>query len=136
MAGVVVLTPLVKAVAPPVPSGRLPCMHVVILPDAGPVPIVPARSRIAATAAVVYLSPAAGGRVRGAWGGRVFPGPEHMLGDDALGDQVVRGEAAGLEQDAVVGGGGDVGVGIVAAPRRRGAPLRASLVTRGGRSRR
>ena len=68
--------------------------------------------------------------------GRAFPGPEHMLGDDALGDQVVRGEAAGLEQDAVVGGGGDVGVGIVAAPRRRGAPLRASLVTRGGRSRR
>lgn len=74
--------------------------------------------------------------MRGARGGRVFPGPEHVLGDDPLVDQVVSGEAAGLEQDAVVSGGGDVGVGIAASPWRRGAPLRAALVTRGGRSRR
>jgi hypothetical protein len=59
-----------------------------------------------------------------------------VVGEDALGDQVMRGEAAGLEQDAVAGDGGDVGVRIAAAPRRRGVPLRASPVTRGGRSRR
>jgi len=58
-----------------------------------------------------------------AWGGLVigvFPGPEDVHGEDALFDQVVRGEAAGLEQD--VGARtpvGDVGEEIiVVAPRR------------------
>lgn len=61
----------------------------------------------------------------------VFPGPEQVFGEDALGDQVVRGEAAGLEQDGG-GGGGDVGdgEGIFVVAARRGAlgaaPLRAA----------
>lgn len=80
----------------------------------------------------------------------VLPGPEKVHGEDALRDQVVRGEAAGLEQDAgaraAVAGGGDVGEGtVVVARRRRGrgavgaAPLRlgrAALVARRGRRRR
>jgi hypothetical protein len=77
----------------------------------------------------------------------VFPGPEDAHGEDALFDQVVRGEAAGLEQDVGARtpvGGGDVGEGIVAvAQRRRRRPLaaaplwlgRAALVARRGRRR-
>jgi hypothetical protein len=158
--GVVVLTPGVEALAPPVPGGP-PGLPVVILPGAAP---FRARSRVVS---VVWLPPVAvavavavavgGGRVGGglvgvAWGVGlvvgVFPGPEQVHGEHALCDQVVRGEAAGLEQDAgaraAVGrGGGDV---VVARRRRRrgrgrtlgAAPLRvgrAARVARRGRGR-
>lgn len=79
---------------------------------------------------------------------RVLPRPEEVVGDDALGDQVVCGEAAGLEQD--VGaltaflragvGDGDGGGNLLVSPWRRpvgAAPQRwgrAALVARRGRS--
>jgi hypothetical protein len=128
------LAPLVKAVTPPAVPARPPGVSLGAAPIPGPSPPRVLLHAVVSLPAVAGGSGRRWGRSGGLEAGywreiRVLPCPEKVVGDDALGDQVVCCKAAGLEQD--VGARTPVGDGdwnilvapsVGAAPQRRGRP--------------